>query len=156
LLRMNENLSSEEKSRMNIDSNALSYALLISNVSVLLIGLILIGRAFCNTSEGDFLDVGFDEHYDEYGRDGVDDVSKFNFAKDKSTSKGKVEHLGDSELSKSLVKDDNIMIDNLVVVLKNKTEEKTKTPNTNIQTKKKKRHRRKKNEGNNQHKKIEI
>jgi len=31
--------------------------------------LILILRACFNTSEGDFLDVGFDEDYDEYGED---------------------------------------------------------------------------------------
>jgi len=39
----------------------LSYALLISNASVLLFGLILIGRACINTSEGDLLDAGFDD-----------------------------------------------------------------------------------------------
>jgi len=66
LLRMNENLTDQERQSFHIDSTSLSYALLISNASVLLIGLILIGRACFNTSEGDFLDVGFDEHYDEY------------------------------------------------------------------------------------------
>ena len=66
LLRMNETLTDEERSNFHIDSDSLSIALLISNVSVLVIGVILIGRACINTSEGDFLDVGFDDHYDEF------------------------------------------------------------------------------------------
>ena len=56
-------------SAFQVDSESLSYALLISNASVLVIGLILIGRACFNTSEGDFLDVGFDEHYDEFDQE---------------------------------------------------------------------------------------
>ena len=67
---MNETFTKEERDKMNIDPESLSYALLISNVSVLLVGVVLIGRACFNTSEGDFLDVGFDEHYDEYGKEG--------------------------------------------------------------------------------------
>ena len=50
---------------MKIDRPALGYALLISNVSVLVIGVLLILRACFNTSEGDFLDAGFDEEYNE-------------------------------------------------------------------------------------------
>jgi len=65
MLRVNDNLSSSGKGTVNIDSDSLSYALLISNASVLLIGLILIGRACFNTSEGDFLDVGFDDDIQE-------------------------------------------------------------------------------------------
>jgi len=37
---------------------------LISNVSVLVVGLVLIARSCIRTSEGDFLDVGFDDRYD--------------------------------------------------------------------------------------------
>jgi len=66
LLRVNENLSASERRNMKIDSESLSYALLISNASVLVFGVILILRACFNTSEGDFLDVGFDEDYDEF------------------------------------------------------------------------------------------
>jgi len=69
LLRVNEHFSSKDRSSFQIDSTSLSYALLISNASVLVVGVILILRACFNTSEGDFLDVGFDEDYDEYGED---------------------------------------------------------------------------------------
>jgi len=55
------NLTDRERESFQIDSTSLSYALLISNASVLVFGLILILRACFNTSEGDFLDVGFDE-----------------------------------------------------------------------------------------------
>jgi len=65
LLRMNENFNSNGTGNMNIDSTSLSYALLISNVSVLVIGVILILRACFNTSEGDFLDAGFDDEIQE-------------------------------------------------------------------------------------------
>jgi len=63
---MNQLFDQDQSKAFQIDSTSLGYALLISNVSVLLIGLILILRACINTSEGDMLDVGFDEHYDEY------------------------------------------------------------------------------------------
>jgi len=65
LLRMNENFNSNGTGNMNIDSTSLSYALLISNASVLVIGVILILRACFNTSEGDFLDAGFDDEIQE-------------------------------------------------------------------------------------------
>ena len=68
LLRVNENLSNEERDSFQIDATSLSYALLISNASVLVIGVILILRACFNTSEGDFLDAGFDEEQDEENR----------------------------------------------------------------------------------------
>jgi len=65
LLRVNEHFSSKDRSSFQIDSTSLSYALLISNASVLVIGLILILRACFNTSEGDFLDAGFDDEIQE-------------------------------------------------------------------------------------------
>jgi len=63
---MNEYFTREDRESFKIDQEALSYALLISNASVLVIGVILILRACFNTSEGDFLDVGFNEmEFDE-------------------------------------------------------------------------------------------
>jgi len=62
LLRVNETLSQNERNNFRIDSESLSIALLASNASVLVVGVILIMRACCNTSEGDFLDAGFDDH----------------------------------------------------------------------------------------------
>jgi len=67
LLRMNERFSNEDRSAFQIDSESLSYALLISNASVLVFGVILILRACFNTSEGDFLDAGFDDEIQEVG-----------------------------------------------------------------------------------------
>jgi len=69
LLRVNERFSNEDRQAFQVDSESLSYALLISNASVLLIGVILILRACFDSSEGNFLDAGFDEDYDEYGED---------------------------------------------------------------------------------------
>jgi len=67
LLRMNDLITtSENKQSLQFSPESLSMALLISNASVLFFGLILIGRSCFNTSEGNFLDVGFDEHYEEY------------------------------------------------------------------------------------------
>jgi len=63
LLRMNELFNKDQTSAFQIDSTSLSYALLISNASVLVVGVILILRACFNTSEGDFLDAGFDEGF---------------------------------------------------------------------------------------------
>jgi len=62
LLRVNENLSNEEKDQMQFNTNSISTALVISNASVLLIGSIFVIKSCFNTSEADFLDVGFDEH----------------------------------------------------------------------------------------------
>jgi len=73
---MNENLSSQDQSSLQIDSESLSYALLISNVSVLVIGVILIGRACINTSEGDFLDAGFDEEYNQYNENKTENMKE--------------------------------------------------------------------------------
>ena len=61
LLRSDEEFNNQNRDSFQIDSTSLSYALLISNASVLLFGLILIGRACINTSEGDLLDAGFDD-----------------------------------------------------------------------------------------------
>jgi len=60
LLRMNETMTDQERGEMQLHPESLSYALLISNASVLVIGVILVLRACFNTSEGDFLDAGFD------------------------------------------------------------------------------------------------
>ncbi|HIB78158.1 MAG TPA: hypothetical protein EYO58_11245 [Flavobacteriales bacterium] len=61
LLRMNSLLSNSNQEDMKLSENSLVYALLISNLSVLLIGCILVIRSCLNTSEGDFLDTGFDD-----------------------------------------------------------------------------------------------
>jgi len=65
LLRVNENFSSDGSNNMSIGSDTLTLALLFSNASVLLIGVILILIACFNTSEGDFLDAGFDNEIQE-------------------------------------------------------------------------------------------
>jgi len=107
---MNENFTKEERDKMNIDSTSLSYALLISNVSVLVIGVILILRACFNTSEGDFLDAGFDDNIDYH-------------------DEGKGEHQKESSSSK--MEDDSITFEKIVEVdqePKTKTKRKRKTP----------------------------
>jgi len=87
LLRMNERFSKEDREAFQIDQQTLAYALLISNASVLVIGLFLILRACFFTSEGDFLDSGFDDQYDEHGREPSrnDETGQIQFIKSKST-----------------------------------------------------------------------
>jgi len=101
LLRVNEHFSSKDRSSFQIDSTSLSYALLISNASVLVVGVILILRACFNTSEGDFLDVGFDEDYDEFGEDNKDNKKEepIVFNKTRSVkSEEKKKKVGDIEI----------------------------------------------------------
>ena len=64
MLRMDEYLSSNQKRTFQVSSSTLGLALLISNASVLAIGVILILRACFNTSEADFLDAGYVEGED--------------------------------------------------------------------------------------------
>ena len=59
-MRMMENYTKQEKSQMAVDPDSISWALLISNMCVILIGASLILRSFFDTSEGDFLDAGFE------------------------------------------------------------------------------------------------
>jgi len=63
LLRMMEYASSGSAGEAQVDSDSMSWALLISNASVILIGAILIGKSCFDTSERDFLDAGFDENF---------------------------------------------------------------------------------------------
>jgi len=57
-IRMNENLSSEDKSDMKLDNVFLSYLLLISATSVLLLGVIMILSVFLSSSGKDFSFIG--------------------------------------------------------------------------------------------------
>jgi len=59
LLRMEELASKDEDGNLSYDNEQLGMALLISNVSVLAIGVLLMAKACMTTSEGDFVDTGF-------------------------------------------------------------------------------------------------
>merc|ERR1712072_931837 len=59
LLRMMESYTESEKDEMSVNAESIAWALLISNVSVIVFGSVFIIRACFNTSEGDFLDAGF-------------------------------------------------------------------------------------------------
>jgi len=98
LLRVNERFSREDRQAFQIDSESLSYALLISNASVLVIGVILILRACFNTSEGDFLDAGFDDEIQEIRNGDLKEEDLSNkkyeilFDKTKTTNWNEEEH----------------------------------------------------------------
>ena len=62
LLIVLDGYGKENEDEMKMNRESLSYALLISTASVLFIGSVLILRSCFNTSEGDFLDTGFDSH----------------------------------------------------------------------------------------------
>ena len=59
LLRVNSFLSEGDQSSFQLSTETLSFSLLISNLSVIGVGILLIFRSCFNTSEGDFLDTGF-------------------------------------------------------------------------------------------------
>jgi len=50
--------SDEEKASFQISKNALSFALLISNGSVLVVGIVMIGQAFFNLTPKDYAFLG--------------------------------------------------------------------------------------------------
>jgi len=65
LLRMFDVFSESDQNSLNFNSSSLSKALLISNVSVLCLGAIMILRSCFITSEGDFLDTGFNKNEED-------------------------------------------------------------------------------------------
>jgi len=105
---MIENIKTTNISIFQIDSQSLSYALLISNASVLVVGLILILRACCNTSEGDFLDAGFDVDINSIQSEEKDDNAIGSSSSDHSNEEKDDNEIGSSSSAHSEEeKDDN-------------------------------------------------
>jgi len=95
-LRFEEIVSTDEEGNLAFRNEQLGMALMISNVSVLAIGVLLMIKACMTTSEGDFVDVGY-VYNEKTGKfeienmDGNDDDDKEK--KDKEESKDEIKKL---------------------------------------------------------------
>jgi len=66
LIRVNDYVNSaDEKESFKLEETPLSYALLISNASVLIVGLVLVGKAFFSSSDRDYANMGFSQNSSE-------------------------------------------------------------------------------------------
>jgi len=77
LIRAIETFTQEEKDEMKLDKLSVSYALLFSNISVLVVGFSLILKVFLTDSKKDYTSVGFNEEgrlIDQAGQLSGDDL----------------------------------------------------------------------------------